>query len=61
LRTVVLNNDVIAGAAARVGIHGEDALVAHLGIALRPVTPHLMAAIQAHLSVTYAEAFTVVE
>jgi hypothetical protein len=60
LRTVILNNEVIAGAAARAGIHGEDALVAHLGLELRPVTPHLIAAIQARLSVTYAEAFTVV-
>ena len=61
MHAVVLNLGAIVAAAAHVGILGERALSAHLGVPLCPVTLRLIAAVVTRLPITSAAACSVVE
>lgn len=61
MHEVVLNLGAIAIAAERIGIAGEAALVAHLGIQLSPVSLKLVSAVVSRLPITMAAAFSIVD
>lgn len=61
LLEVVLNTGEVLAAAARIGIVGEEAVIAHLGMALSPVTMHLIAAVTARLPYCADVAFSMQE